>query len=387
MSPNHSLTSRLRSASKTSNGRPDFDVDAFVSRNGPGKSSTRSARSTKMSLTEIAETEPTTLTNDALDKAERLPSHNEHEEKNETGAKPSGDVYHGDASTDAFHKLLDNALATGAPSDSKNGDNTSQMTSRQELGTEEDRPATPRSTMTYDLNDAFGDFDGVHCEPDFGYFEDVPMPEPEPMPEPQSEQPFSRPDMPRPQSYFDMQTGQQMMYYPARVPAMLNLPPKLSRKPKAAIRNARHSKVLQAMGHPGLGQAEYMERGSHAPPPLGSTPLARSKWTPTSRLTWRIYHRICVPAPFSNCRPSRPSAHYKEMLKTGAGKDAKARGAILTSVEVADIIKRGYETLSIQAKEGLDTWERYREADERTLLKKVARVAVADGRGLVGGSR
>ncbi|KAG7101468.1 hypothetical protein HYQ44_019129 [Verticillium longisporum] len=81
------------------------------------------------------------------------------------------------------------------------------------------------------------------------------------------------------------------------------------------------------------------------------------------------------------------SAHYKEMLKTGAGKDAKARGAILTSVEVADVIKQGYETLSIQAKEGLDTWERYREADERTLLKKVARVAVADGRGLVGGSR
>ncbi|EGY22386.1 uncharacterized protein VDAG_03824 [Verticillium dahliae VdLs.17] len=81
------------------------------------------------------------------------------------------------------------------------------------------------------------------------------------------------------------------------------------------------------------------------------------------------------------------SAHYKEMLKTGAGKDAKARGAILTSVEVADVIKQGYETLSIQAKEGLDTWERYREADERMLLKKVARVAVADGRGLVGGSR
>ncbi|KAM0335068.1 hypothetical protein ACHAQA_000102 [Verticillium albo-atrum] len=81
------------------------------------------------------------------------------------------------------------------------------------------------------------------------------------------------------------------------------------------------------------------------------------------------------------------SAHYKEMLKGGKDKDkeAKAKGAILTSVEVADVIKQGYETLSIQAKEGLDTWERYREADERTLLKKVARVAVADGRGLVAG--
>jgi len=45
---------------------------------------------------------------------------------------------------------------------------------------------------------------------------------------------------------------------------------------------------------------------------------------------------------------------------------------------VAEVIKQGYETLSIQAKEGLDTWDRYREADERTLLKKMARAAVAD---------
>ncbi|KAH7367386.1 hypothetical protein B0T11DRAFT_252627 [Plectosphaerella cucumerina] len=74
------------------------------------------------------------------------------------------------------------------------------------------------------------------------------------------------------------------------------------------------------------------------------------------------------------------SQHYKEMLQGG---DAKKQKAILTSGEVAEVIKQGYETLSIQAKEGLDTWERYREADERTLLKKVARVAVADGRAMI----
>lgn len=78
----------------------------------------------------------------------------------------------------------------------------------------------------------------------------------------------------------------------------------------------------------------------------------------------------------------RVSEHYKEMLQ-GGEKSAKKRKLILTSIEVADVIKQGYETLSIQAKEGLDTWERYREADERTLLKKVARAAVADGRLLV----
>nr|XP_036587969.1 uncharacterized protein CTRU02_01981 [Colletotrichum truncatum]KAF6799110.1 hypothetical protein CTRU02_01981 [Colletotrichum truncatum] len=72
------------------------------------------------------------------------------------------------------------------------------------------------------------------------------------------------------------------------------------------------------------------------------------------------------------------STHYKEMLGEGGRKKGN-----LTSVEVTEVIKQGYETLSIQAKEGLDTWERYREANDRTLLKKMARAAVADVRGLV----
>ncbi|OHW99020.1 hypothetical protein CSPAE12_02221 [Colletotrichum incanum] len=76
----------------------------------------------------------------------------------------------------------------------------------------------------------------------------------------------SRADMGRPQSYFDPLTGQEMLYYPARVPAMLNLPPKLSKKPKTEVRNARHSKVLQAMGHPGFGKAEYLPQDPEAPP-------------------------------------------------------------------------------------------------------------------------
>lgn len=72
------------------------------------------------------------------------------------------------------------------------------------------------------------------------------------------------------------------------------------------------------------------------------------------------------------------SAHYKQMLSEGGGKNRKPSN--LTTVQVADVIKQGYETLSIQAKEGLDTWERYREADERTVLKKMARAAVGDAR-------
>ncbi|KAK6845301.1 membrane protein [Apiospora arundinis] len=66
------------------------------------------------------------------------------------------------------------------------------------------------------------------------------------------------------------------------------------------------------------------------------------------------------------------TTHYKSMLDAGGSKKN------LTSIQVTEVIKQGYETLSIQAKEGLDGWERYREADERTLLKKMARATVGD---------
>jgi len=78
------------------------------------------------------------------------------------------------------------------------------------------------------------------------------------------------------------------------------------------------------------------------------------------------------------------SQHYKEMLVDGkAGGGGPKKASQLTSLQVFEVIKQGYETLSIQAKEGLDSWEKYREADERTLLKKMARAAVADVRAMV----
>lgn len=75
------------------------------------------------------------------------------------------------------------------------------------------------------------------------------------------------------------------------------------------------------------------------------------------------------------------SAHYKQLLSTDGG--GKKKPSNLTTQQVTEVIKQGYETLSIQAKEGLDTWERYREADERTVLKKMARAAVSDARVMV----
>ncbi|RYP01830.1 hypothetical protein DL764_006061 [Monosporascus ibericus] len=74
------------------------------------------------------------------------------------------------------------------------------------------------------------------------------------------------------------------------------------------------------------------------------------------------------------------NAHYKSMLDSGG---VLSKNRHLTSSQVAEVIKQGYETLSIQAKEGLDGWERYREADERILLKKMARATVHDAKVLV----
>ena len=74
------------------------------------------------------------------------------------------------------------------------------------------------------------------------------------------------------------------------------------------------------------------------------------------------------------------SEHYKELLAAGA---TGRRGKNLTSMQVTGVIKQGYETLSIQAKEGLDSWDKYREADERVFLKKVSRTVVGDVKALI----
>jgi hypothetical protein len=73
------------------------------------------------------------------------------------------------------------------------------------------------------------------------------------------------------------------------------------------------------------------------------------------------------------------SSHYYALLKEREG----SRKKFLTSKEVSGVIKQGYETLSIQAREGLDHWDRFREVDCKGSLKRIARVVVDDGRSLV----
>lgn len=136
----------------------------------------------------------------------------------------------------------------------------------------ESRPQTSTSTNTYDLAERmFADFDGVHSAPLRASFDHESILEEQrgvalgtadfEMNEYQRR--FSsgtqllasdneqrrmpsdnRQSMIRPQSYADPSTGQQMVYYPARVPMMLNLPQKLSKNPSSMARNKRRSQVL-----------------------------------------------------------------------------------------------------------------------------------------------
>ncbi|KAK4173514.1 hypothetical protein QBC36DRAFT_335662 [Triangularia setosa] len=270
MSPPHSLSgasARLRSGSKASsigvlapesvalsssveNGE-DFP---FMSRSGPGKASTRSAAS-KLSLAEIAELEhPTALTRDAMDRADLgLPDNDEEEERR---ILASAHQY-------IEPEFADEVEGMRTPQNENQGfldesaprlqlhqpDQYSQYWDQN--NDQAARPMTAASATTFDqAQTAFGDFDGVHCDPEADQF--MPHQEPElPRLPQQPQQHAARNSLgPRPTSYFDPSTGQQMLYYPAPVPAMLNLPPKLSKKPKAGPRTTRRSQVLSAMPMP-----------------------------------------------------------------------------------------------------------------------------------------
>ncbi|KAH9224489.1 hypothetical protein DL95DRAFT_378095 [Leptodontidium sp. 2 PMI_412] len=150
---------------------------------------------------------------------------------------------------------------------------------------EADRPTTSASMNTIEQAKIWEDFDGIHSAPIpeqrtlSGQFDD---PNTTPIPRPRalsgdvdgmaqtirqrrasgigsvhsddnaqrrvsSGNRLSMASLPRPQSYADPNTGQQMVYYPAPVPMMLNLPQKLSKAPSSLARNKRRSQVLSSI--------------------------------------------------------------------------------------------------------------------------------------------
>ncbi|KAI8630812.1 hypothetical protein F5Y19DRAFT_34521 [Xylariaceae sp. FL1651] len=260
MSPNSSMVSsatRLRSGS-TGMSKPDTDLNGSLSRHGPGKSSIRSVRSvTKPALTNIAEIEPTALTAAAMDEADRLAEEPEEEtlqipQMHDVDLTPDANQYY----RSEAHDYWDLAV----------------VEAQREHNYVDERPLTSAgSDGTFEQAErAFANFDGAHCSPDVDFEDSINfqtifasptaesplIPSLNPKPEvDKNEADYSRPTISRPlgpptvrpKSYLDPETGETMLYYPARVPMMLNLPQKLSKKPKTEVRNNRRSQVLSAM--------------------------------------------------------------------------------------------------------------------------------------------
>lgn len=269
----HPNSARLRSGSNPLS-RPDSESENLLSRHGPGKSSVRSVRSIKLTLTHIDEMEPTTLTPAAMDAADKLPKV---PDEDETLRIP----YAGD------HDLTPNTRPYGNPDTMDYWDQAVADAQRESEYNTHGSPTRAESTGTNEQAErAFADFDGAHCSPDAD-FEDVPFRNPNagaqpshPGPRTSGDHPdHSRPALPRhlvgtterPKSYLDPETGNTMLYYPARVPMMLNLPGKLSKKPKPGVKNVRRSQVISAM--PEANRASWLPEYQPEPlDPFGSAP-------------------------------------------------------------------------------------------------------------------
>ncbi len=112
-----------------------------------------------------------------------------------------------------------------------------------------ERPTTAASTDPYyQTNGLFEDFDGVHITT---HPEDPLVPKDttrnrttsNPLMPPARPRPKSYLD-PRPKTYVEPPPDENMIYYPAPVPMILNLPQKLSKLPTASQRNRRRSEIL-----------------------------------------------------------------------------------------------------------------------------------------------
>lgn len=80
------------------------------------------------------------------------------------------------------------------------------------------------------------------------------------------------------------------------------------------------------------------------------------------------------------------SDHFTLLLEEEKGKSSTFSSGTknLSPKEVSRVIRKGYESLRVPETEGLERWVRWREVDEKGLVKKAGRQAVEDARRLVG---
>jgi len=88
----------------------------------------------------------------------------------------------------------------------------------------------------------------------------------------------------------------------------------------------------------------------------------------------------------ANSNNNRPPSSSSSILGGMASPAPSALRQHRSARQVSDIIKRGYDTLSIETREDLDRWEPFREANCKTQLKHIARMVVEDSRVVVASS-
>lgn len=102
-----------------------------------------------------------------------------------------------------------------------------------------DRPPTAASTDTYQqARTLFQDFDGVHCSP---------IEESDPLRSQGSRQSSLLRAMPPPPPPVEPPPSDNMVFYPAPVPRMLNLPKRLSQLPAASVQAKRRTQLLESL--------------------------------------------------------------------------------------------------------------------------------------------
>ena len=259
-----------------------FSSAGLISRSGPGKSSQRSVRSAQPSLSEIAEMDPPlTLTQEVTDEAGRTAT------VDNEGADGTA-THHADGLTTPTINSL-NAHGYGVSSDRPSSQYVDPRCAAAEQPQpphnqqqadrsceHDDRPTTATSTTTSDqAQHAFGDFDGVHWSTDYQPHSPTNPASDVSSPRRRMSQlpPIPQPVIGQPTSYVDVKSGQHMLYYPARVPAMLNLPPKLSKSGISTTkREQRRSRFLSQMNEVNRVPAAWLldPLEGHAPAPFFS---------------------------------------------------------------------------------------------------------------------
>ena len=158
-----------------------------------------------------------------------------------------------------------------------------------------ERPTTAGSTDTYrQATGLFGDFDGVHFSPNLR--------------EPQHSRRISLNKPPlasQAQPYKEPPPGEDMVYYPAPVPMMLNLPQRLSKQPPVSEREKRRTQVVSSvpaearksaawLRGSGKGSSEDVRRSAHLstlPPQLRASAFFDQ---PPERLDVEVSHDSAV---------------------------------------------------------------------------------------------